>query len=487
VSSADRIAGNGVVVYLGPSLAVHEAQGILPRASFRPPIALGDLISLVESESVPDLWAVGIVDGVFYQSPPVWHKEILHALNSGIAVFGASSMGALRAAECDVFGMIGVGAIYRSYAEGTLTDDDEVALVHGDASAGWSAQTLPLVNVRATFARAVEWGRIDDRTARVVVEAAKGLWFPERTDARILEAAGELDPGGADLFAAAELLAHEYVDLKRADAVGLLEAIAARATAFEAGAAEPPRPAFAVNQGMLTSLRERDRRLGRDGETLRAEEISRYVALCHPEFPSLRDRVLDRLAVEALAVLYEVEPTETERAEEMRRFRTRRRLDSDAAVADWCASNDLTLRDLHALVAEEARNRKIRNWVSMSRGRRKLVKPLLDTLRLSGEYESWATKARELHRSLPVEADSGSDTVGHERVRDLERDQMRAGGWRPDLPPVAWAEEAGFLNRADLVSELARHNEEREKRRRALATLALIFPDETSAAGGPVG
>jgi hypothetical protein len=471
LSAVDRSAGSGVVVYLGPSLALDEAQRVLPNASFRPPIALGDLMSLVDSESVAGLWAVGIVDGVFYQSPPVWHKEILHALDAGVTVFGASSMGAIRAAECDVFGMIGVGAVYRDYAEGALTCDDEVALVHGDASAGWSAQTLPLVNVRATFARAVESGRIDERTASVVIEAAKGLWFPERTDVRILEAARDLDPG-ADLAAAADVLAQEYVDVKRADAVALLEAIAAGEPV------EPRRPPLAVYSGMFASLRDRERRLGADGELLRAEEVSRYVALCHPGFPALRDRALDRLAAGALAALNEVETTEVERAEELRRFRARRRLDSDDAVADWCTRNDITLRELHELIAEEARSRKARNWLAMLRGRRLLVKPLLDELRLNGEYETWAARARELHRSFPVEAESGSGAIEPEQVRYLERDQMRAGGWRPDLAAAAWAEEAGFQGRADLVAELARHNEEREQRRRALETVALLFPDE---------
>ena len=473
MTSADRSAGNGVVIYLGPSLALNEAQRILPEASFRPPIALGDLMSLVDSESVPDLWAVGIVDGVFYQSQPVWHKEILHALDAGIVVLGASSMGAIRAAECDGFGMVGVGRIYRDYADGRLTDDDEVALVHGDAAAGWAAQTHPLVNVRATFARAVEAGRIDTGTASLVVAAAKGLWFPERTDARILEAAQELDPGDADLVTAADVLAREYVDIKRADAVALLEAIAAGATEDAAG--RLPRRVYS---GMFAALRDRDRQLGPPGATARAEEISRYVALSHPEFPDLRDRALDRLAVEALAVLNEVEVTEAERAEEMRRFRARRCLDSDAAVAEWCTRNELTLAELDELISGEARNRKVRNWVSMLRGRRKLVKPILDELRLRGEYEAWAARARELQRSLPVEAGADTEVAGPEEVRELERDQMRAGGWRPDLPIAAWAEEAGFLSRTDLAIELARHHEEREKRRRALATAASMFSDD---------
>ena len=46
---------------------------------------------------------------------------------AGTQVFGAASMGALRAAELAPFGMIGVGAIFAAYRDGRLTGDDEVA------------------------------------------------------------------------------------------------------------------------------------------------------------------------------------------------------------------------------------------------------------------------------------------------------------------------------------------------------------------------
>ncbi|MEJ0097006.1 MAG: TfuA-like protein [Bauldia sp.] len=42
---------------------------------------------------------IGLVDGVFENVASVWHKEILYALSEGVQVFGAASMGALRAAD----------------------------------------------------------------------------------------------------------------------------------------------------------------------------------------------------------------------------------------------------------------------------------------------------------------------------------------------------------------------------------------------------
>jgi len=57
----------------------------------------------------------------------------------GIHVFGAASIGALRAAELDVFGMRGIGDIYEAFRDGLLEDDDEVAVLHGPEELGYAA------------------------------------------------------------------------------------------------------------------------------------------------------------------------------------------------------------------------------------------------------------------------------------------------------------------------------------------------------------
>ena len=54
-------------------------------------------------------------------------KKIMHLIDSGVTVIGAASMGALRAAELDAYGMLGVGRIYQMYASGEICGDDEVA------------------------------------------------------------------------------------------------------------------------------------------------------------------------------------------------------------------------------------------------------------------------------------------------------------------------------------------------------------------------
>ena len=110
--------GPDIVVFLGPSLPVDDARRILP-ARYLGPARCGDVLRARRLSPR----AIALVDGLFASTPATWHKEILLALDDGIAVFGASSMGALRAAELAPFGMIGVGAIFEAYRDGVYTDD----------------------------------------------------------------------------------------------------------------------------------------------------------------------------------------------------------------------------------------------------------------------------------------------------------------------------------------------------------------------------
>ncbi|MGH9223690.1 MAG: TfuA-like protein [Acidimicrobiales bacterium] len=145
---------------------------------------------------------VAIADGEFNQSLAVWHKEILHVLGLGVRVLGASSMGALRAAECDVYyGMEGVGLIYEWFRDGVLTDDDEVALLHGPAESDWVNLSWPMVNVRATVGKLQEAGEgLDATAAELILAATKGLEFGNRTEPALARRVRELGrTDGAEL------------------------------------------------------------------------------------------------------------------------------------------------------------------------------------------------------------------------------------------------------------------------------------------------
>jgi len=169
------------VVFVGPTLAVAEVAARLPGAEVRPPVAVGDVLALVRRRRVA---RIAIIDGAFEHMAAVWHKEILLAIERGIAVWGAASMGALRAAELAPFGMRGVGAIYRRFADGSLVADDEVAVAHLPAAYGFRATSEALVNLRDGIARAPMLGA---RTRVALVELARARFYRERSWSRLVD------------------------------------------------------------------------------------------------------------------------------------------------------------------------------------------------------------------------------------------------------------------------------------------------------------
>jgi hypothetical protein len=163
-----------IIVFLGPSLEQSAAEKILP-AEYRPPAKRGDLIAAARDGAT----IIGLIDGVFHQESAVAHREILTALQNDIKVIGASSMGALRAAEMDTLGMVGIGAVYRMYKSGELESDDEVALVF-DPSSGL-ALSEPLINIRFTLKLALDSGIIDADVYDALLLSARSLFYPRRT------------------------------------------------------------------------------------------------------------------------------------------------------------------------------------------------------------------------------------------------------------------------------------------------------------------
>ena len=133
-------------VFVGPSLSGIELDRRLVRFG---PALLGSIYLAVKA----GYKVIGLIDGLFGNVPTVWHKEILYALEHGCVVCGSSSVGALRAAELHGYGMQGIGLCYRLYRAGLIADDDEVALLHGDAAINYFHFSEPLINARLTLRR----------------------------------------------------------------------------------------------------------------------------------------------------------------------------------------------------------------------------------------------------------------------------------------------------------------------------------------------
>jgi len=205
------------LIFAGPTL---RAQGFAPSEEYRlcPPARQGDIYRAVEDGAN----VIGLIDGVYEHVPAIWHKEILYGLSKGVHMLGAASMGALRAAECRAFGMVGIGEVYEGYASGLLEDDADVAQSHAPAEMGFLPLSEPLVNVRATISRCLTLSLVSRDEHDRLQLAAGALFFKERTYRRLVASCIANDERALSI---PDILRSNAIDLKLQDARLLVEAV----------------------------------------------------------------------------------------------------------------------------------------------------------------------------------------------------------------------------------------------------------------------
>lgn len=438
-------------MFLGPSLPIDLARAILPDAVYLPPAGQADIMSALRRWE-PDI--IALIDGTFLHTLAVWHKEILAALDRGVAVYGASSMGALRAVECAPFGMVGIGRIYELFADGTLTDDDEVALAHAGPDEGWRPLSEAMANVRATLAAAAADGVITADEHQRIVAAGKALYFPDRAWPAILAAAVDagLEPEAAARVRA--FVAAHAVDQKRADARELLHTLAAL------GDDVPP----TRTQGWTfhrsrpcKGLEWREVRVQRPAGAVSFETIARHVMLHRSGAAQLMARASAREIQIMFAELLGIDATEQQTAYETARFRRRLGLRTDADLAAYLHRSDVTSWEFDALMHRLAVCRRVEDWLRVRRYRLGLSAPLLDELRMTDEYAQWADRAarQELYAGESgLQAGGGGDLP--ELLDTLVADQIENTDWRPDCELSTWADEADFGDVYQLHAALSR-------------------------------
>jgi hypothetical protein len=131
-------------------------------------------------------------------------------------------MGALRAAELEPSGMVGVGWVFEQFRSLELEDDDEVAVVHEPAERGYRARSDAMVNLRATLSVAVRLGLLEGSSRDLLLQGLKAQFYPRRNRALLRDLASQLlAPSERERFTA-WLEQNGVVDQKRLDACALL-------------------------------------------------------------------------------------------------------------------------------------------------------------------------------------------------------------------------------------------------------------------------
>ncbi|QUS55058.1 TfuA-like protein [Pseudovibrio brasiliensis] len=357
------------VVFLGPSLSLSEAKAVLP-ATFLPPASQGDVYRAVKGGAR----LIGIIDGFFEQVPAVWHKEILWAMSQGVHVYGASSMGALRAAELASFGMVGVGKVFQAYHKGQLEDDDEVAIAHGPAELGYPKLSVAMVNIRATLERAEEERVISKEFRALFEEAARSCHFPRRGYEHVLSVL-EGQAAGDEIARLRSWLPEGKVDIKREDALELLKGL----SAHQAQAIPPKEVSFSFAH---TDTWEKLIRQVEASEG--SEEIDELLNELRLD-PKLYGQVIEGAVARALALR---EADRAGVAEQPERFQQKlhsffvsRNIIEGPKIQKWLEHQRLDADGLIALVKREMRLETVRAGLEPE-----IRKSLLDVLRSTETY-----------------------------------------------------------------------------------------------------
>jgi hypothetical protein len=190
-----------------------------------------------------------IIDGYFGNVPSVWHKEILFALKSGAAVCGASSTGALRAAELHTYGMVGFGWVYRAFRRGVLQDDDEVCVIHAVPELNFEPLSEAMVNIRRSLRNMRSRGHINPEHEVRIASSLKEIHFSGRTLSAIRGAfEDELGSRGAAKF---DLYETCKIDIKALDAEMMLNAVLSSSPMCKNGGWELPATDYWTKQFLI--------------------------------------------------------------------------------------------------------------------------------------------------------------------------------------------------------------------------------------------
>ena len=200
------------ILFAGPSLYGLETKKY-EWLDICGPACQSDIYSIINYRSYK---RIILADGLYKSIPAPWHKEILMALEMNIEVYGVASLGALRAAELDVYGMKGSGQVYE-YIRSNIVDDSEVAVVHKPERNKWEAMTLAHVEVKYWGEEMRRQGKITNETYEHINNWSRQTNFERRTKK------GLIKEMGLTINNSKELILETWFSQKQLDLAKLLE------------------------------------------------------------------------------------------------------------------------------------------------------------------------------------------------------------------------------------------------------------------------
>src|ERR671912_2232785 len=211
---------NSPIIYLGPSLEINKAKKIID-ADFKPPAKKGDFINL---NLLTERRDIVLIDGVFLQEYPPSPIEVFQVINNkNFKVYGASSIGALRAVELEKFGMKGIGKIFELYKKEIINSDDEIAVTF---DSDYNLLSEAMIDIRYNIFLAWKLQIIDKETKQIMIKVAKRIYFPYRSYDNIIEKSLDLFPSHRKfILKFKDYILSNRISLKELDAIRVLKYI----------------------------------------------------------------------------------------------------------------------------------------------------------------------------------------------------------------------------------------------------------------------
>ena len=434
-----------ILVYLGPSLSLAKARDILPHAIYRPPAKQGDIVTDVVNLRPT---RIILIDGVFRENLSPWHKEIVFALQfPGVkAIYGAASMGALRAAELDFLGMIGIGKIYHWYRDSVTEDDSEVAVSfatrEGPDGPIYYPSTIPLVDIRAGVEHYEHEfpGQEVATAAREFLEQMRGIFYMDRTR-DVCEAAWAKKFG----------VAFPHIPQKAIDATTAL-------TDFEMYEPKPLQKPTPENlSAFFKALYERDRRILINGAEIPQQHLDAYVMLHNPEWERIcwdsANQDLALMLCDHLCVTVSIEEIERENI----RFQQRCGIETVSDFEAMLKNNGWSRNEYDLLMIQNSRIRKLQHANTVTKMYRRNTLAILNYLRTHQGFEYWAKLAVEAEQK--IQKSGVDDWLGvnlETPAFDLLTKHFEREGLDLKCNTEEYLLETGFSNLTELGVALAR-------------------------------
>ncbi len=196
------------------------------------PAEQGDMVAAV----LEGFESILVIDGYFYTKFPCTTLEVMLALENEVNVFGASSIGALRAVELDTWGMVGMGRVYEYLKKQEIKPYHIVAQTYDEAD---RPLTTPLIQIVYFLVCASSDGivtREEHEALRAIADEIHFTFLSFESFFRKVASSGVLSPEKAAVLREYyEEKGAAHFDIKRQDALSLLASFRSLAAKREPG------------------------------------------------------------------------------------------------------------------------------------------------------------------------------------------------------------------------------------------------------------